>query len=137
MCLRSDEINDVLNDDADIKREIKNLFVRTNMLISRFRKCSVKVKLFLFKSYCMSYDVALWKYFSVTVFNKFWSCYNKFIKKLFGYARMDSMSGILIDLSLPTAHTIVYNSHILFHRHCSQSCNMIVKWFSAIGVCVF
>ena len=28
------EINDVLNDDADIKREIMNLFARTNMLIS-------------------------------------------------------------------------------------------------------
>ena len=47
-------------------------------------------------------------------FNKFRSSYNKCIKKLFGYARMDSMSGILINLSLPTADTIVHNSHILF-----------------------
>ena len=39
------------------------------MLISRFRKCSAIVKLTLFKSFCMSvYDVALWKYYSVTVF---------------------------------------------------------------------
>ena len=61
-------INDRLNDDDDdIQREIKNLFVRTNMLISRFRKCSAIVKLTLFKSFCMSvYDVALWKYYSVT-----------------------------------------------------------------------
>ena len=71
-------INDRLNDDDDIQREIKNLFVRTNMLISRFRKCSAIVKLTLFKSFCMSvYDVALWKYYSVTVFNKFRSGYNK------------------------------------------------------------
>ena len=54
------------------------------MLISRFNKCSTNVKLILFKSFCMSvYDVAIWKYFSVTVFNKFGSCYNKCIKKLF------------------------------------------------------
>jgi len=39
------------------------------------------VKLTLFKSFCMSvYDVALWKYFSVNVFNKFRSYYNKYIK---------------------------------------------------------
>jgi len=68
-CLRH-IINDDLIDDDDIKREIKNLFVRTNMLISRFNKCSTNLKLTLFKSFCMSvYDVALWKYFSVTVFN--------------------------------------------------------------------
>jgi len=47
----------------------------------------MKLKLLLFKSYCTSlYDVAILKYFSVisvTVFNKFRSCYNKCIKKLF------------------------------------------------------
>jgi len=48
------------------------------------------------------YDVALWKYFSVR------SCYNKCIKKLFGFQRLDSMSGILIDLRLPTAGILSY-----------------------------
>ena len=58
------------------------------------------------------YDVAHWKYFSVTVFNKFInrSCYNKCIKKLFGFQRLDIVSGILIDLRLPTADIIVHNS---------------------------
>ena len=63
-------ISDDLSDDDDIRREIKNLFVRTNMLISRFYKCSSNVKLTLCKSFCMAvYDVALWKKFSVVVFN--------------------------------------------------------------------
>jgi len=53
-----------LNDDDDIRREIKNLFVRTNMLMNRFYRCSVNVKLTLFKSFCLCiYDSALWKYF--------------------------------------------------------------------------
>jgi len=76
------------------------------------------------------YDVALWKYYSVTAFNKFRAAYNKCIKKLFGYARCDSMSDIFLDididmsdifleLSLPTADTIVHNSRALFARHCS------------------
>jgi len=41
------------------------------------------------------YDLALWKYHSVTVFNKFRSCYHKCIKKFFGFKRMGSMSGTL------------------------------------------
>jgi len=37
--------NSTLTDDENItsKREIKNLFVRTNMLINRYRKCSINV----------------------------------------------------------------------------------------------
>ena len=57
-----------LSNDVDIKREIQNLYMRTNMLISRFRRCSIRVKRILFKSYCLCfYDIALWKHYSVTV----------------------------------------------------------------------
>jgi len=126
-------INDKLHDDDDIRREIKNLFVRTNMLVSRFHKCSTNVKITLFKSFCMCfYNLALWSRFTVGSFNKFRSCYNKCVKKLFGYAKYDSMSGILIKLSLPTADTIVHNSRILFANHCEQSCNSITRWFSVL-----
>ena len=35
--------NEFDDDDDDIKREIRNLFVRTNLLLRRFSKCSVKL----------------------------------------------------------------------------------------------
>ena len=76
------------------------------------------------------YDVALWKYYSVTAFNKFRAAYNKCIKKLFGCARCDSMSGIFLELRLPTADTIVHNSRALFARHCSLSFYQIIQWFA-------
>jgi len=44
------------------------------------------------------------------------------------------MSGILMNLGLPTADAIVHNSHILFHQSCNASCNKIVQWFADIGV---
>jgi len=80
------------------------------------------------------YDVALWKYYSVTAFNKFRAAYNKCIMKLFGYARSDSMSGIFLELGLPTADTIVHNSNVLFASHCTLSCNQIIQWFADIAV---
>ena len=53
--------NNRLTDDDDINLEIRNMFTRTNVLLRRFSKCSVSVKITLFKSYCMSfYDFALW-----------------------------------------------------------------------------
>jgi len=128
-------VSSTLNDDEDIKREIGNLFMRTNMHISRYCKCSTNVKLTLFRSYCMSlYDISIWKHFTVTALNKFRSCYNKCVKKFFGYSRYDSMSGVLLLLNLPSAHTVVHNSHSLFVQQCAMSCNSIVQWLEVIGV---
>jgi len=54
-------LNDWFIDDNDIMREVMNLFIRTNMLISRFKKCSTRIKTKLFRAYCLGmYDLALW-----------------------------------------------------------------------------
>ena len=100
--------------------EIKNLFVHTNMLTSRFRHCSVNVKLT---------DMALWRYFSATAYSKFKFAYNKCIKKMFGYTRRDSMTGVFLKLLLPMLDTIVHNSCVLFANQCQRSCNKIVQCF--------
>jgi len=44
------------------------------------------------------------------------------------------MSGILIELGLLTADTIVHNSRVLFASHYLLSCNQIVEWFANIAV---
>ena len=46
-------VNNKMSDDDDINRELRNLFVRTNILIRRNGKCSTSVKLVLFRTYCM------------------------------------------------------------------------------------
>jgi len=57
------------SDEEDIQREIRNLFICTNMLIRKFHRCSFqvkkKLKITLFKTYCLSmYDVVLWTRYS-------------------------------------------------------------------------
>ena len=128
-------LNSRLNDDDDIIREIRNLFVRTNMLTTRFKKCSMRVKVKLFKAYCLCiYDMALWCRYAVGTFNKLKSCYHKCIKKLFNFARMDSMSGILRELNLPTYETIVHNSKCVFRAQSASTANVIVQHFTSIGL---
>ena len=55
-------------------------------------------------------------------------------KKFFGYRRMDSMTDILLDLSLPTVNTILHNSRVLFAVHCINSNNDIVTLLNSAGV---
>jgi len=77
-------INNKFTDDDDMKREMRNMFMRSNILLRRYSKCSLSVKLTVFKAYCMCfYDIGLWRNFSCTMFNKLCACYNKCIKVFF------------------------------------------------------
>ena len=41
---------------------------------------------------------------------------------------------VLMELSLPSVDTIVFNSRVLFAHHYSLSCNKIAQWFTAINI---
>jgi hypothetical protein len=57
-------ITNDLTVDVDIQREIRNMFVRANILARCFLKCSTSVKLVLLRAYCMLfYDASLWKFY--------------------------------------------------------------------------
>jgi len=57
-------------------REVKNLFMRSNLLCRRFRHCSLQVKLVLFRSFCICfYGTALWSNFLAAALLKFKSGY--------------------------------------------------------------
>jgi len=44
------------------------------------------------------------------------------------------MSQLLIELSLPSADTVVFNSRVLFHKQYAMCNNNIVAWFVSIGI---
>jgi len=98
-CYLGHIISDTSCDIEDIRREIKSMFFRTNVSIRKFSKCSHVVKCTLFRSYCLSlYNIGLWHNFTVTSINKFKSCYNKYLKSLFGYRRSYSLTQVLLEL---------------------------------------
>jgi len=68
------------------------------MLISRFRYCSKNVKLVLYIG-LSAYVCMRWHFRNITRLLFFVNkAYNKCIKKLFGYKRCDSVSGIFLEL---------------------------------------
>jgi hypothetical protein len=121
-------INNEFKDDNDIKREIRNLFMRTNLLIRRFAKCSVAVKLQLFKSYCLClYDAALWKVYRASTMDKLNSAYHKCIKIFFKYNRCYSVTSMLQEIGLPTFSVLIDNYRSSFKEQLSSSCNNVVS----------
>ena len=121
-------INNEFSDDDDIKREVRNLFTRTNILIRRYSKCSLAVKLNLFKAYCMClYDIGIWIYYSNSVFNKLRSCYNKCIKMFFGYNRRYSVTLMLSELNLPSFDNLHMSCVHRFYANCSACNNTLLS----------
>lgn len=121
-------IDNCLNDDCDIKREIKNLFMRANLLCRRFQRCSLQVKLRLFRSFCICfYGTALWSNFTVSALAKFKSCYHKCLKYFFGYLKYSSVTNMLLELGLPSFDTLMHNCSISFSLCLGNCDNQLLK----------
>lgn len=128
-------INNDFNDNDDIKREIRNLFMRTNILKRRFAKCSPNVKRSLFVAYCMClYDIGIWHQYSPTMFKRLQSCYNKCIKIFFGYPRMYSVTAMLNELSLPTFSDLFARSLSNFRHRWFSSGNSLIHNVCILGI---
>ena len=120
-------IENTNTDDSDISREIKKLFSRTNLLVRKFNRCSVLVKVKLFTAYCLCfYDISLWRRFSVHSFTKFRSCYYKCMKVFFGYSKYSSVTQMLLKLQLPSINTVMHNATVSFHAISDAVANCIV-----------
>ena len=64
-------ISSDLSDNSDIKRQMRLIYARGNVLIKRFNLCSHKVKLTLFKLFILPiYCLHLWHVFSVRTMNR-------------------------------------------------------------------
>jgi len=131
-------ISNNLCDDADTKREIHNMYVRTNMLIQRFRNCSQHVKIAIFRVYSIClYGVALWSHFSSCIMMKFKYCFNKCIKKFFGYSRYYNVTEMLLALGLSSFDTVIHNYRKSFLYVWSKHTNDLVKLLRCVSPSAF
>ena len=66
-------------DNLDISYQIRLLFARTNYLLRRFSRCSTRVKISLFKSFCINfYGIALWHRYNIGIWKKLSSAYKMY-----------------------------------------------------------
>ena len=108
-------------------------FFHTNVLIRKFSKCSLAVKIILFKTYCIClYDASLWRHYYVRTLGRMRSCYNRCIKLFFGYKKQDSLSKILVNLGIPSFDTILINAATSLRQLNFNCANLVVQHFSLL-----
>ena len=88
-------IDNNLNDNKDIERQLRNFYGKSNMLLRTFSSCSYAVKLQLFKSYCGSmYTAFLWCDFRKRQYRQLEVAYNNVFRRLMGYDKYCRASGM-------------------------------------------
>ena len=90
-------LNDNLNDNDDIMKQMRGLYARANSVLRKFAACSFAVKLRLFQAFCTSFYCAhLWYKFTKHVMSKVRVAYNNVFRLLFGYRRSCSASEMFV-----------------------------------------
>ena len=89
-------ICDDLCDNLDIKRSIRSLYTKGNIIIKHFRKCTDEVKVKLFKSYCTTfYGCTLWTKYTSACKNKLVVAYKQIFRNLMNVQREGTTMNML------------------------------------------
>ena len=120
-------LNDDMTDDADIRRHVRALYCRGNILTKNFRKCTREVKNKLFATYCSSsYGSSLWSTFSPRTYSKAVVGYNDIYRQLFDIRRGESMTAKYRENELSSFNDIVRSSAESFRGRITRSFNTIL-----------
>lgn len=121
------QISSDLCDDVDIKRLIRSVYCRGNMLISKFRHCSTEVKCKLFNAYCSSfYGITTWRISHVYVYKKLNVAYKKIFRALFKLKKESTTFNMLQNNITPFI-VIERNLLVGFVKRIEICDNVIVK----------
>ena len=113
-------LNDKLNDNDDIMKQMRGLYARANSVLRKFAACSFEVKR-LFQAFCTSFYCAhLWyKFTKQVIMSKVRGAYNNVFRLLFGYRRSCSASEMFV-----TNH--MYNFEGRMRKHINESSSNIL-----------
>ena len=85
------------SDDAEMLRQMRLLYCRSNRLIRMFNKCSQNVLIELCRSFCTTfYCPYFWTQHKKATFSKLRVAYNNVYRKVFGFKRRSSASEMFV-----------------------------------------
>ena len=96
-------ITDTLEDDEDMSRQRRMLYVQANMLVRKFHHCTTEVKVNLFRTYCTPlYTAPLWVNYKRGSLQKLQVAYNDCLRILLKKPRSTRASELFCSLGLTT-----------------------------------
>ena len=121
-------ITNVFNDNRDVKRQMRALYGRGNVIISKFRHCTDDVKVQLFKSFCSDmYCSHLWSNYSINVYSKLKVAYNNIFRSLMSISRRQSVSKAFIDYGVDCFYVLIRKKIVSFRKRVMSSNNSLIK----------
>jgi hypothetical protein len=120
-------ITDKMEDDADMYRQRRMLYIQANMLVRKFHYCSDDVKVHLFRAYCTPmYAAPLWVNYKKETMRKLQVAYNDCLKILLKKPRSSSASKLFCDLRLSCLQALLRNLMFKFMCRLDESQNCII-----------
>jgi hypothetical protein len=114
-------------DDYAIRKEMKGVYARGNMLIKYFRKCSMEVKCQLFKTYCTNfYCASLWKKFNKSTMNSIEVAYKKMFRA-FTHVKKGKTYFTMMENNVTTYKALLRNLIFSFRKRLYDSTNVLIK----------
>ncbi|XP_041986142.1 uncharacterized protein LOC121738255 [Aricia agestis] len=127
-----------LRDDKDIERERRALSKRANMLARRFARCSVEVKLTLFRAFCTSlYTCALWAKYYKKGYNALTVQYNNAFRAMLGLPRYCSASGMFAEARTDGFQATIRKRCASLVRRVRDSSNTVLAMIASRVDCPF
>ena len=121
-------IDSSFKDDHDIRRQIRAMYARGNMLVSKFRKCTPEVKVQLFKTYCSNiYCGHLWQQYHNTTFKRLKVAYNNVFRSLMNIKERCSISEVYVNCGVDGFDTMVKKFVNGFRKQLNSSTNSIIN----------
>ena len=114
-------------DDHDMLRQMRTLYIRSNKLLRTFYHCSIDVKLELFRSFCTSfYCCYLWTAYKKSTFNKLRVAFNNAYRRVLGLPWRSSASAMYANFGIQNFEAVIRKSTFGFTQRLAKSTNSLI-----------
>ena len=114
-------------DDEDMLRQMRNLYIRSNKLLRTFHYCSSDVKLELFKSYCTSfYCCYLWTAYKKSTFDRLRVAFNNAYRRVLSQPWRCSVSAMYANFGINNFEITIRKSTYGFIQRLAKSTNSLI-----------
>ena len=120
--LRSD-----LNDCNDMRRQLRAIYGKGNILLRKFKKCTESVKINLFKAYCSNlYCCQLWCHYSKDIYKDVKVSYNNVFRYMFNLRKREHVSCHFVKANVNTFNELIRKSIFSFKQRLDGSTNSVI-----------
>ena len=117
-----------LKEDTDIKRQIKSIYSRGNILIRKFRGCTNDIKCLLFQSFCTNfYCSSLWSSFNMSTIHNAKVAFNNVFRYLLGIRERCSISQLFLNNNVDSFYVLLRKSIFNLYMRLKECDNALVS----------